>query len=198
MKKKKFLLVTIAAVLIGTGIGTGVYLATRPSGPAVELALKSSDLGSGWKAGSFYSLYEGRTINQQFSKTIQVEDNIQLRMAVYQTIAVYPSTETAIEDTYLSGARQSSPDPIDMPFWDEAYGSCPGATDTGIILRKSNTVVMLYYEHFCIPTDPLLEMVGIPPEKEAEIDSQQKEIMWNFLCDLAPVIQGKIIETGEG
>lgn len=196
--KKKFLLVIIAVVLVGAGVYAGVYLATRPSGPAVGLALKVSDLGVGWKAGVFYSYYEGRTINQQFSKTIQVEDNIQLRMAVYQTIAVYPSTETAIEDTYLSGARQSSPDPIDMPFWDEAYGSCPGPTDTAIILRKSNIVVMLYYEHLCIPTDPLLEMVGIPPEKEAEIDSQQKEIMWNFLCDLAPVIQGKIIETGGG
>jgi len=186
------------AVLIGTGVGIGVYLATRPSGPAVELALKTNDLGSGWKAGSFNSHYEGRTINQQFSKTIQVEDNIQLRMAAYQSIAVYPSTEAAIEDTYLSSARQSSPDPMDMPFWDEAYGSCPRVTDTAITLRKSNIVVILYYEHLLIPTDPLLEMVGIPPEKEAEIDSQQKEVMWNFLCDLAQVIQGKIVETGGG
>ena len=184
--------------MVGAGVYAGVYLATRPSGPAVGLALKASDLGSGWKAGPFYSYYEGRTINQAFIKTIQVEDNIELRMAVYQTIAVYPSTETAIEDTYLSGARQISSDPMNMPFWDEAYGACPGVTDTAIILRKSDTVVLLYYEHLILLTDPLLEMVGIPPEKEAEIDSEQKEIMWNFLCDLVPVIKGKITETGEG
>lgn len=194
--KKKFLIVIIVAMLVGAGIYTGVYLATRPSGPAVELALKASDLGLGWKAGEFYTLYEGRTVSQQFSKRIQVEDNIQLLRAVYQTIAVYPSIETATEDNYLRGARESPQDPMNMPFWDEAYGSPPGPTDTAIILRKSNIVVLLYYEHLLIPTDPLLEMVGIPPEKEAEIDSQQKEIMWNFLCDLAPVIQGKIIETG--
>jgi len=196
--KKKVLLVIIVAVLVGVGVYAGVYLATRPSGPAVELALKASDLGLGWKAGSFYSLYEGRTISQQFGKTIQVEDNIQLRMAVYQTIAVYPSTETAIEDTNLGAARDRSPDPMNMPFWDEAYGSSPLPVDTAIVLRKSNIVVLLYYEHLLILTDPLLEMVGIPPEKEAEIDSQQKEIMWNFLCDLAQVIQGKIIETSGG
>jgi len=195
--KKKFWLVIIVAVLIGGGVYAGVYLTTRPSGPAVGLALKASDLASGWKAGSFYSLYEGRTISQQFSKTIQVEDNIQLRMAVYQTISVYRSTEAAIEDTHLSGARQSSPEPMDMPFWDEAYGTCP-VTDTGIILRKSNIVVILYYEHFLFPTDPVMQMEGIPSKKEAEIDSQQKAVMWSFLCDLAPAIQGKIIATSGG
>ena len=86
-------------------------------GPAVELALKASDLGPGWKGAKLYSYYDGRRIDQQFRKTIQVDDNIRLDMMAYQHIVVYPNSEAAIENSNLRGARERSPEPTPTRRW---------------------------------------------------------------------------------
>lgn len=197
--KKKFLLVTIAAVLIGTGIGTGVYLATRPSGPAVELALKSSDIGPDWEGDKLITYYEGRGITQDFFKTIDLDEDTKLRMSVYQRIFVYPSAEAALEDEYFGRVEREYAEPLDLPFWDESYAAGAAGGIWGLVLRKSNTLVILQYGENYVLKDVMTgeftrwEQTGLTAE-----EILQERGVEGLFYDLADIIQGKIIEIGGG
>ncbi len=58
-------------IVIGL-VAAGVYLATRPSGPAVELALKASDLGPDWEGDKLMTCHEGRGITQEFFRIVSI------------------------------------------------------------------------------------------------------------------------------
>jgi len=194
--KKRFLLVIIVAVLIGAG----VYLATRlESGPAVKLALKSSELGLNWEGSKLYTCYEGRAITQDFLKTIEVDENTRLFKTVYQNIAVYPNSEAALENEDLKHVRRSFPESsMGLSFWDESYAA-PIMDGVGIALRKSNIVVLLIWREGYYPKDPMTgKFASGYGGNFTEISPQQEETVQNFLCNLAQIIKGKIIETNGG
>ena len=194
---KKFLLVIMVTVLVGAGVYAGVYLATRPSGPAVELALKSSDVGPDWEGDKLMTYYEGRGITQSFFKTIDSDEDTRLRMSVYQRIFVYPSAEAALEDEYfVRGGRQYA-EPLDLPFWDESYEALGGIW--GLALRKSNIVVILVYGENYILKDPMTgEFTRWEETNLTEEEVLQTRGVERLIYDLAEIIQNKMVETGGG
>jgi hypothetical protein len=193
--KKKVLLVIIVAVLIGGGVYAGVYLATRPSGPAVELALKSSDIGTDWQGEKLFTYYEGKGITQDFVKTIDLDEDTRLRMGVYQRIFVYPSAEAALEDEDFGSVGEYA-EPLDLPFWDESYAAGAAGGIWGLVLRKSNTVVILQYGEHYLEKDPMTgEFTRWGDTELTAEEILQERGVEGLFYDLAEIIQSRIIET---
>jgi hypothetical protein len=200
--KKRALLVTIAVVLVGAGVYAGVYLATRPSGPAVELALKSHDVGSDWKWDKLVTYDEGRGITQVFFKTVDLDEDRKLLMSIYQRINIYTTVEAALECGDFETRREYA-EPLELPFWDESYNEGYGIW--GLALRKSNIVVVLTYEEYYLlrNRDPfrdpwtgefsILEATNLTKEEVLQTRGVER-----LFYDLAEIIQGKIVETGGG
>lgn len=188
--KKKFLLVTIVAALIGAG----VYFATRPSGPAVELALKARELGTDWEASKASTYYDGRGLTQDFLKTIEVDENKRLFATVYQRILVYPNAEAALDDEDFGPIREHL-EPLHLSFWDESYvGRIMDGF--GIALRKASAVVILIWREGNYPKDPMTgEFASGYAGNFTPISPDQEEGVRDFLCNLAGIIQGKMVET---
>jgi len=196
--KKKRLLVIIVAVLVGAGVYAGVYLATRPSGPAVELALKTSDIGPGWEGAKLYAHYEGRGITQDFFKTIDWDQDTKLQMQVYQRILVYPNAEAALEDEDFGRVRERA-DPLGLSFWDESYAGGAAGGIWGLALRKSNTVVILQYVEHYLEKDPMTGEFTRWEETGLTTDEiLQERGVQGLFYDLAEIIQGKIVKTRGG
>lgn len=104
---------------------------------------------------------------------------------------VYPDVETAIEDEDLKELRTHL-EPLDLPFWDEVYLK----TDSDkkherITLRKANQIIFLSYCEEIWWRSPLTGEFNDVEYPELN----QEQIQWtdNFLCDLAEVIQRKIV-----
>jgi len=196
--KKRVLLVTIAVVLVGAGVYAGIYLATRPSGPAVELALKSSELSPDWEGDKLITYYGGRGITQDFFKTIDLDEDTKLQMSVYQRIFVYPIAEAALEDEDFWPVREYA-EALDLPFWDESYATGASGGIWGLVLRKSNTVVILQYGENYIRKDPMTgEFTRWERTELTAEEILQERGVEGLFYDLAEIIQGKIIETGGG
>ena len=193
--KKKPLLVLVVVVLVGAGAYAGVYLATRPSGPAVELALKASDIGSDWESAELHTSYGGRGITQDFFKTVDLDEDTKLWMQVYQRIFVYPSAEAALEDEDFGRVRERA-EPLSLSFWDESYGAAAAGGLWGLVLRKSNTVVILQYVERYLEKDP---MTGkFTRWEDTELDAEgilQERGVETLFYDLANTVQGKIVEA---
>lgn len=227
MKTKGIGTSAIVAIIVAIVVaGIGSYLVLKgEGGPAVKLALESSELGSSWEGDKLESWYEGKGITQNFFKTVDVDENKSVRMGVYQKIFAYSNLWAALHDEDFWGVRESfnakqqtieqlesenrpesieelkerPPKSIDLPFWDEAYASPCAGGDVGIVLRRDNIVVILQYTEFDILKNPetgevFRDWVG---KEISEYIIQEQEIE-NFLCDLAEIIQGKIIKTGGG
>ena len=194
--KKKPLIIIIVAVLVGAG----VYLATRPSGPAVELALKSSELGPGWKGSTLATDYGGRAFTQSLFKTIDLDEDTKLRMQVYQRILVYPSAEAALEDeVFVRQNLREYAEPLDLPFWDESYEVGVAGGLWGLVLRKSNTIVILQYAENYLLKDPMSGEVTRWEDTELTAEEILLErAVGDFFYDLAEKIQRKIVETSGG
>jgi len=163
-------------------------------GPGMQLMLKPNDLGPGWvykmKLGS--RTFGGWTLQSQYGgKVVDMDDNTKLIKGVFQLVRVYPDVETAIEDEDLKELRTHL-EPLDLPFWDEVYLK----TDSDkkherITLRKANQIIFLSYCEEIWWRSPLTGEFNDVEYPELN----QEQIQWtdNFLCDLAEVIQRKIV-----
>lgn len=197
--KKRVLLVTIVVVLVGAGVYAGIYLATRPSGPAVELALKSSDVGLDWHGDKLTTYYEGKGITQNFVKIVDLDEETKLRMSVYQRIFFYPSVEATLDDEFFGRAERKHAKPLDLPFWDESYAAGVAGGTWGLVLRKSNILVILQYGENYLRKDPMSgdftkwEETGLTTE-----EILQERGVEGLFYDLAEIIHRKIIEAGGG
>lgn len=199
--KKRVLLVIITVVLVGAAIYAGVYLVTKPRGPAVELALKAYDVGSDWKGDELFAYDEGRGITQVFFKTVDLSEDKKLLMRVYQRIHVYASVEAALEYGDSEWLREYG-EPLELPFWDasyEAFGIW------GLALRKSNIEVVLAYDEYYLlrNTNPYRdpwtgEFTILEATNLTEAEILQTRGVEGLFYHLAEIIQDKIITTGGG
>lgn len=187
--KRRLLLVTVVVVLVGAG----VYMLTRPAGPAVELALRASELGTSWKADRLQTYYDGRVITQDFLKTIEVDEDTRLFSTVYQKIAIYPTTQATFEDEDFGPARERL-EPLGLSFWDESYAGHI-MDGFGIALRRASTVVILIWREGNYPRDPMTgEFASGYGGNFTPISPDEEERVVSFLSGLAQVVEGRMAE----
>lgn len=195
---------------------TSLLACTPPSAPAPSpaptptptpapdlgkhLMLDPDDLGAGWAYelelgsstyGGWTPQYGGRVIQQAIYQLVDIDDDTKLIKGVQQLALVYPDNETAIESEYLKG-WQYHLEPLDLPFWDEAYlGTSSDKQNVEIALRKANELVSLTYREEIRRRDIL---TGEFRDWEyPELNQEKTQWAGNFLRDLSEAIQRKMV-----
>jgi len=116
---------------------------------------------------------------------VVVKDDARVIKSILQDVMVYPYVEEAVDR--LKGPSIQA-EPLGLPFWDEAFWR---EQEAELTLRKTNYVVVLCYKEVLYKEGPLSGKFYY--SEYLPLSEEQKEWANDFLCDLAEIVQGKIV-----
>ncbi len=161
MRSKWLLVVIVGLILLVTIPLTGC--AEKPS---ASFVLKPSDVGQDWSYevkigkttyGVNYPqfLQDGRYVDLGIRRVV-AKDNTAIIEEIIQTVTVYPYLEEALNS--IKDLRDNH-QPLDIRHWDEVYLTTRSREESfeqaGLVLRKDNCVVHLYYREVLYKEDPI-------------------------------------------
>lgn len=153
-------------LLVGLILLVAIPFTSCAEEPSASFVLKPSDVGQDWS----YEVKIGNTsygVNhpQYFSdgrgfdlgiRRVFIEDNVATIEEFIQSVMVYPYLEEALNS--IEDFRDNY-QPLDILHWDEAYLDTrlieESFEQVGLVLRKDNCVMNLYYREVLYKEDPL-------------------------------------------